>query len=187
MEDGIKYIFKTLLKVPIIIVVAYFIFNIFAFCFIYFKMLGASYIVMQTAVENNYLPATELATLHNYINQFNNIEMVSNAALIVGDDGTNLVVYDGVTTDPTVPEGLTTSDARRKTQYGHNVTVGVTCRFLPVWPLQHGRVDGFNPGSGDGTDYIGDPTTDMVVDIEANNITITYNVPGLKYYPDLIN
>lgn len=186
MEDGVKYIFKTLIKVPVFIVAAYFIFNIFAFCFIYFKMLGASYIVMQTAVENNYLPTTELTTLHNYINQFNDIAMVSNAAIVVGNDGADIVVYDGTNNDPTVPEGANNSDARRKTQYGHNVTVGVTCRFLPVWPLQHGKVAGLT-GEGDDTDYVGDPTTDMVVDIESNNITITYNVPGLKYYPDLLN
>ena len=54
MTDGVKFIFKTLIKVPVYIVAAFGIFNIFAFCFIYFRLLGVSYVVQQTAIENTY-------------------------------------------------------------------------------------------------------------------------------------
>ena len=67
MSDGVKFIFKTLLKVPIIILVTYAIFNAFAFSLSYFKILGFSYVAMQTAVENNYLPTQELNTLTTYL------------------------------------------------------------------------------------------------------------------------
>ena len=36
MNESVKFIFKTLLKVPVFILVAYAIFNLFAFSFSYF-------------------------------------------------------------------------------------------------------------------------------------------------------
>lgn len=67
MADEVKFIFKTLIKTPVIIMIFYAIFNLLFFFYIYFQMLGFSYVVMQTAVENNYLPSAELATLKDYI------------------------------------------------------------------------------------------------------------------------
>ena len=53
MAENVKFIFKTLIKVPIIIFVTYFIVNLFAFTVSYFRLLGVSYVVLQTAIENN--------------------------------------------------------------------------------------------------------------------------------------
>ena len=195
MSDGVKFIFKTLIKIPVIIAVAYGIFNIFAFCFIYFKMLGISYVVMQTAVENNYLPEQELTQLYNYVKQMENeIYMIRNADIVVGvsDTGSYNVTNGNMAAQ-------FENDARRKQQYGKQVTVGVTCEYVFIWPLDYraagdgkaeqvaglsgksGEVDlGFSNEALQQAGVNGGP-------IETNNnISIIYTVPGLKYYPDLI-
>ena len=66
MSDSVKFIFMTLIKVPCIIFAAFFIFNIFAFFFIYFKVLGFSYVVMQEVVENNYINNSSVENRNNY-------------------------------------------------------------------------------------------------------------------------
>lgn len=197
MSDSVKFIFKTLIKVPIIIAVAYGIFNIFAFCFIYFKMLGLSYVVMQTAVENNYLPEQELNTLQDYIEQIDNdIYMVENAGIVVGVDGDTIY---STNMEPAVLDGIPYDiDARRKRQYGRTVTVGITCDYVFIWPLDYRtnasgqveRSEGFygNTGTVD-TGFSDEAINDAISNNTAietnNNMSIVYTVPGLKYYPDL--
>lgn len=196
MTDGVKFIFKTLIKVPVIIAAAYGIFNIFAFCFIYFKMLGLSYVVMQTAVENNYLPEQELTQIYNYVKQMeDDIYMIENADIIVGvtDEGNYVVTGGNMSTDSTGDE-----DARKKIQYGKVVTVGVTCDYKFIWPLDYRaagdgvaeKVDGLNNQSGNvdlgfSNEALQQAGTSGGPIETNNNISIVYTVPGLKYYPDL--
>lgn len=152
MHDEVKFIFKTLLKVPIMIMVSYAVLNVFAFFFIYFKMLGVSYVVMETAVENNYLPASELTTLYNYMGTIDQIPMVEpgSARIILGVNGSiDDDDYDNVFTDsnyillnatggsPEITPVAGEADARTKRQYGTEVTVGVQCRFQLIWPLSY--------------------------------------------------
>lgn len=184
MADSVKFIFLTLIKVPIIIFIAYGILNLFAFCFIYFKMLGVSYVVMQTAVENNYLPASELNTLYTYVDSFNNISMVENATIIVGGTGLDTsnpnyaVMSNSGDTAATIPDnGTNSSDARSKKQYGRTVTVGVTCDYKFIWPLMPNKVQGMGSTTP--------PQTNTGRVTANNDITIVYTVPGLRYYPDL--
>ena len=63
MADDVKFVFKTLIKVPLTVIIAYMVMNIILFANFYFKYLGYSYIVMQTVYENNYLPTAEQNTL----------------------------------------------------------------------------------------------------------------------------
>lgn len=202
MSDSVKFIFKTLIKVPCIIMVTFFIFNIFAFSFTYFKLLGFSYVVMQTAVENNYIPEAERITLNNYLDNLANTAVIDDAGLIlVGRDSTESTV-----------------NARTKRQYGSSVTVGVYAHYKPIWPLtprdqlqntnetfiglddnaqfsgyadkaelERRREDISNSG------YQGIQDTQDQTQMDAgpdstgmfNYIVIKYTVPGLKYYPDL--
>lgn len=194
MADGVKFIFKTLIKVPIIIAVSYGVFNIFAFCFIFFKVLGLSYVIMQTAVENNYLPQRELEQLYDYVKQMEeDIYMIENADIIVGYDGTNYIVTGGDMSPATID-----NDARHKVQYGKTVTIGITCDYIFIWPLDYRtnssgdveRSEGFYGNSGTVDTGFSDESIKDAIDnntaIETNNnIVITYTVPGLKYYPDL--
>lgn len=166
MADEVKFIFKTLIKTPVIIFIAYAVFNLLFFFYIYFQMLGFSYVVMQTAVENNYLPKSELSTLKDYIDdmdkrnsQLNNCHII----LASNDSGTDFgMVRKGLTvgsgsagTDVIVSMkkvknkgGVlsTQSDkmtdvsnkfnATKRKQYGAAVVVGCYAEYEIVWPLR---------------------------------------------------
>lgn len=189
LEDSVKYIFKTLIKVPVIIAVAYFVFNLFAFTITYFKVLGLSYTAMQVAVENNYIPETEKNTLTAYAADLtNSIEMIDNFE--IGCD-TNLS-NDIECTNILGPEAATEN---RREQYGTPMTITVGCHYRVIWPLMPTQqksngvaVEGLNnsyaPGA-DLTDAQLEALREDIADNPQNNIVITYTVPGLKYYPDL--
>ena len=182
MADSVKSIFKILIKVPIIILVCFGIFNIFAFGLCYFKMIGLSYIAMQAAIENNYITPEDRATLESYMTK------------TVEDGG----IRTDVLTDISFSD-ITTFDRK---QYGKPVNVGVKARYNFIWPLTHKEqtvsgVTGFGNGSGI-VDAHGNPIfegwkTDAQLEAlrhdkmaaAKTNINIDYVVPGLKYYPDL--
>lgn len=181
MADGVKFIFKTLIKIPVIIFVTYAIFNGFAFAVIYFKLLGFSYVVLQTAVENNYIPPQELQAFNKYLKEFDDsIEMVDNVQLVLTNDS-----------DSKIPA------ATQRRQYGQLITVGVSGRFRVVWPLMpreqlqntSGKFIGYGKGSESG--FSGFASSSVLESRRKayaennNNINITYTVPGLRYYPDL--
>lgn len=182
MADGVKFIFKTLIKIPLIIFVTYAIFNGFAFAVIYFKLLGFSYVVLQTAVENNYIPPQELQAFNKYLKEFDDsIEMVDNVQLILTDDN-----------DSTIPV------ATERRQYGQLITVGVSGRYKFVWPLTpreqlqdtSSKFIGYDKKggsvfSGFGSNSLLEGRRKAYEENKNNNINIKYTVPGLRYYPDL--
>ena len=195
MSDGVKFIFKTLLKVPIIILVTYAIFNAFAFSLSYFKILGFSYVAMQTAVENNYLPTQELNTLTTYLTDLET-EMLKDTSLTIDTDLTSPNTADN-----------------NKVQYGTTVKITVRAHYDFIWPLQPveqrtgaaaGGMNNQNIGSelseaqmdqlrqqyADNTgSYDAQQSNANLADVygynDNANIVISYTVPGLKYYPDL--
>lgn len=173
MSDSVKFIFKTLLRVPIIIIVAYTIFNIFAFGLSYFKMLGLSYVAMQTAVENNYIPTSERASIENYMQNELQTDILQNVSFTADSD-------------------INESDRK---QYGETVTIGVQAHYKFLWPLQPKETFEGNAGVA-GWDGVGGAAGKSEAELEAsreaydsdqNNIVIEYKVPGLKYYPDMDN
>jgi len=130
MADNVKFIFKSLLKVPIIIFVTYAVFNLIFFGATYFKVLGLSYVAMQVVVENNYIPDAELATLEAYIDTLEDAAMLSNGTITVQ------------------PEGEATANNKR-VQYGTPVTVTVGMDFELLIPLMpHEQVDNGVVASG---------------------------------------
>lgn len=181
MADNVKFIFKTLIKVPCIIMVSFFVFNMFAFGLTYFKMLGLSYVIMQTAVENNYIPASELSTLNNYLQSIADTGVIDNARIILSNS-----------------EDSTIQDATQKRQYGQPVTVGVSAHYRFIWPLTpkdqlantsdqfigYGSTESSN-FSGFADDSTLEARRQEIEENEKNNINLVYTVPGLKYYPDL--
>lgn len=200
MSDEVKNIFKILIKVPLIILVAYLVLNAFAFAFVYFKLLGASYAVMQVAIENNYLPDREYQTLEKYVEDFDkNTEFLSNACVITSSDS------DATHATP----GNNTS----RKQYGATVVVGVSADYTMIWPLTYtqtiredstvsenqrtnknikeGSVPGIN--SGRSLEFKDDEqlkkdrnTAATTEDSDGNQMfRFVYTVPGLKYYPDM--
>lgn len=192
MSESVKFIFKTLLRIPIIIMTVYLLFNIFAFSFTYFRVLGFSYVVMQTAVENNYLPTTEKNQLNNYLNNIvAQSDFVSNAYIVYNSTSRS----DGVTeVDPNYNAAIASAETRR--QYGEPVRVGVAFSYTFIWPLMPNEQvsDGKNAVNGlNGTDssYVSDSELTARMNQKKKNATnpivITYTVPGLKYYPDLLS
>ena len=201
MSDEVKFIFKTLFKVPVIIFVSFFILNIFAFFFIYFKVLGASYVVMQTAVENNYLPRAELNQLVNYVCDWNSIPMVSNAGIVI-DKNERYVDASNIDT-----LSYSENDARRRQQYGGTVTCGARADYVLVWPLSYREtmegagydsvaaqtgdnvgVNGWDNSSPTFNGFKSEDDLQQMREEKQTGITISlyYTVPGLKYYPDLL-
>lgn len=190
MQDDVKFIFKSLIKVPVIIFEVYFVFNIFCLMFIFFKTLGYSYVVMQTVVENNYVPAQEVQSLGNALGELENISFVG--------DGNAYIVVDGEAVTRSNPTG---NGKNNRTQYGTVKKCGVTVNYTIQWPLRPDEqtsdyknggigaraVDGLNAGQS--VSY----ASGQDMENRRNDhwhtvrlpITITYKVPGLQYYPDL--
>lgn len=169
MSDSVKGIFKTLIKIPVIIIICYAVFNAFAFGITYFKMLGLSYVAMQTAMENNFIPARERATIEDWMQ--NEIET-------------------GIVQNVSFTSGTTFN----KQQYGEEVTVGVQAYYRVIWPLMptetiNGTYNGVggNTFGGNKTSAELQATRDALEAQRKSNIVIEYKVPGLKYYSDLDN
>lgn len=74
MNDEVKFIFKTLIKVPVIIIISYLIFNIVMFINFYFRGLGTSYLIMQEVAINNYIPATDRGSITETARTFENYD-----------------------------------------------------------------------------------------------------------------
>lgn len=174
MSDSVKFIFRIILKVPILIVIAYAIFNAFGFGVSYFRMLGLSYVALQTAVENNYIPPDEESSLNRYMQNNLSTDILQNVSFTADTD---------------------LGESSRK-QYGETVTVGVQAHYKFLWPLSPKEqtvgetgVDGMN---NDGR-FSGTLSEQELEDARAaydnpnNNIVIEYKVPGLRYYSDLDN
>lgn len=165
MSDDVKFIFQTLIKVPVIIFEIYLVFNVFCFMFIYFKTLGISYVVMQTVVENNYIPQEDMNNLNGYINQLLGITFVETQDK--NGNKTEIIVGDNT-----------------RTQYGATKECGVRVCYKFQWPLRPDQqtdngvaVNGLGDGGGE---YKNFGMLDIIIPIK-----ITYTVPGLQYYPDL--
>lgn len=163
MTDSVKFIFKTLIKVPVTIAVSFLIFNIFSWTVSYFKLVGASYTVMQVGMENNYIPANEEALINNYLKSLES-EVLTNVK-IAGES-----TYD------------------KKRQYGKDLTVGVSAKLKFIWPLMHNEqfAASTSTESNFGSIKTDSELISALKDKEAeDNLSITYTVPGLQYYPDL--
>lgn len=177
MNDSVKFIFKTLLRVPIIILVTYFIFNIFAFSFTYFRLLGLSYVVMQTAVENNFIPTEEADTLLNYI------DSLETRLLTDLDIGCATGEEDIGDQHLSIRSGSPTSGLNKKVQYGTPITVRVYGNYTWIFPLVNTGTD--EEVEVGGAEIDRGNVMGLTYNETDHNILIEYKVPGLKYYPDL--
>lgn len=165
MDDSLKSILKTLLKVPIVVTIMYLIFNFIMLGIAYIKILGISLVVMFTAISNNYIPPEEVATLQNF---FSTME-------------TDILVNIDFTEE-------TKNQAR--VQYGNTIKAGVVADFKflnPLTPLEYngGEVQGtsdFSRNNQLSNQQIEDKRNAKIGNVQ---LKFEYEVPGLKYYPDL--
>lgn len=204
MERGVSFIFRTLIKVPIIIMVSFFIFNIFAFTVSYFKVIGAVNAIQQVAIDNNFLPQEDVDTFKKYLEQEVETTYLQNAQIIINTDGRDFdkqfINSDGQRVDVDMndfdPENTSVNERK---QYGNTITVGVTAEYRFIWPLMHietlddGRVQVYGPGQGQANTGITETfTTADQQEAErqrradsVGNITVVNKVMGMQYYSDL--
>lgn len=189
MSDSVKFIFKTLIKVPVIIVISYLILNIFAFTVSYFKLLSFSYVVMITAAENNYIPLDEQTMLENYSRELTTAVMPEVRVMYNrGTEEEKTILKDKY--DASIKSAYADDGGRR--QYGKSVRVGVAGRIVLFWPLitkeQFEDTDRGVAGLN-GTDnaFASEDTLNQRREAKKTDlwISIMYTVPGLEYYPDL--
>lgn len=171
MSDTVKFVFKTLIKVPVYIMISFLIFNVLVFGYSVLRLYGAYYLAVSTAVENNYIPPSEQTQLETYFSDMES-DMLSNIRLT---------------------SSTYTGDSSR-VQYGSDVTVGVEAEFNMIMPLQPKE---YNGGDVQGLNATGTPATVLTEDQikqkleeknnNGNGFTITFEtvVPGLRYYADL--
>lgn len=197
MSDSVKFIFKCLIKTPIYILISYLLANLFLFSMFYFKFLGVSYAVMQTALENNYIPSNEMTGLTKSVNDIYRYpdgsvsQVIPSAEIFINVDGSD----------------TTYNNDRR--QYGNQIVVGVKYKYRWIWPLmpeEYGQVPadigslrgaeiGVVTSTGnedkniDGKSSLSEAELDRLrkekADKGTNEIKILYKVPGLQYYSDL--
>ena len=135
---------------------------------------------MQTAVQNNYIPSAEYATLTASLQDIASTDVIGDAFIVTESD------IAGV------------PDATVKRQYGDPVTVGVSAQFRFIWPLTprdqlrntDSRFIGYGPGESSGFSGYASQSElerrrEAIAGNELNRINIVYTVPGLKYYPDM--
>lgn len=164
MEDGLKLMFKALIKVPIVVFIMYFLFNLLMFLISYVKIFTISIVVMFTGISNNYIPSIEQVALER---SFDSLE----TELLKDIQFTPTTYLDG-----------------QRTQYGQEITVGVQGTFTFLNPLRpdeyNGRVEGVD---GTATGPLTGAEIENLRDSKKAGIVIDfeYKVPGLKYYPDL--
>lgn len=226
LQEEVKFIFKTLIKVPVVIFFSYFIFNIIFFFYIYFQMLGFSYVIMQTAVENNYLPTSELNTLAAYLEEMElRNGQLQNCHVIIGlnsgDHSDYAMVSNGyraggsrvpvsmnkvrsITDNHAVGSSEQTgvdNSALTRRQYGANVVVGCYCEYKIIWPLRPDeQVSGYSASTGATEDAVdgmsgtaGTRSNESELEKRRKDsrhevklpMHFVYQVPGLKYYPDM--
>ena len=131
-------------------------------------MLGLSYVAMQVAVENNYIPENERAILEKYMETNIESEVLKDVSF---------------TPDTKFTKG----------QYGEPVKVGVQARYVFVWPLMTSEQIEGSFTSGSEIQFSGRYKSESELEAlrkkkeenEKTNIVIEYEVPGLRYYPDL--
>ena len=173
MASTVKFIFITLMKVPLLVIAAFFLFNIFAFSISLFQVMTLTNVAKQVAVENNFIPPEERHMFQRHMNFMSSRETLSNVRFT---DNTNFT----------------------RAQYGNNQTIGIEAQFhfiFPLLPNQQRTGDGFVIGMQDtdraglGVAWLDEIQLEQERELRRNNplnmIRFEFQVPGLRYYPDL--
>jgi hypothetical protein len=165
MSDGVKFVFKTLFKVPIFILAAYFLMNIFGLVTTYFKVQGVEYGLENIVTENNYISTSDLEKLmpqlwalgYSYdeaTSTWQKIAYVDEVGFVVQDPSTgdlvNVPLASPLTSSAAQAAQQATSDVNSvytaatgnadrspmtRTQYGTSKVIGYYAQYVIIWPL----------------------------------------------------
>lgn len=188
--------FTTIIRIPIILFILYFVFNVFAFVLTYFRFLGTYNTVTQVVVNNGYIPATEFAILEDYMAGYDT-DFVDNIEIVTRDNSGNikqLISPNGTTRFMGTDDYLNNrTTILQRSQYGQRVSVGIKFRYTFVLPLmthetynnQDVTVAGYK-NAPQGT-LASEQTLEQRRQQHRVGITIVLEnpIPSLKYYPDL--
>lgn len=154
MSDEVKFIFKTLIKVPCIIVVAYIVLNIFGLFYTWFTLIGLQNVLTTTIANNNYINANTMDEIVAQLGKMQETAFIDHINLVVGTDGAGEpivvpVARKNATTganETVTPDAATIGSAlgvlnnektniMTKCQYGNYKTIGIQCFYTIQWPL----------------------------------------------------
>lgn len=165
-SNEVKFVFKTLIKVPCIILISYIIFNLFAFVVSYLRLVSLSYVVQETVIQNNFIPDSEKDILEDYISDNIMTDLLTNIHVEVSE-----AAIGDISGNPEMIE------SNLKCQYGTQLNIKIHANFNilnPVVPFT--EAEGLD-GTG-GTAYVPPQRLNIPIVLE-------YTVPALKYYADL--
>lgn len=204
MENGVTWIFRKLIKVPVIILVSFGILNIFAFTVSYFRIVGASNTLQQAVMDNNYLTKADEETFKDYLASLETAYL-QNIRLVIDTE------VDNKKASPNYEAIEASGNTNTRKQYGNVIDVGVVAEYKFIMPLQHtetlkdGKVAGYGGTStgasggirGDLDTYRGDTAATQSVNTDFDDlkggradkfggtIAIVNRVIGMQYYSDL--
>ena len=161
MSDGVKFVFKTLFKVPVIILAAYLLMNILGLATTFFRVQGVQYGLENVVTENNYISRADLTKLMPQVwalgyskddaGQWRKIAYVDEIGFLVqnesGDEfrvpipapnttGTNAsIAAENIITNANMHFADSTNSPLARSQYGRSKVVGCYADYVVLWPL----------------------------------------------------
>ena len=212
MEDSLKSVIRVLVKVPMLIVVMYFCFNVIAFVSCYYKVMGAAYSLQQIAMENNYIPETELTAFETYIensicytNDPDAHSFIPYAHVVIfteGDDRDTDGFWRQDEDDTIFPKSINSQseydalfedNRNTRQQYGSTIYVGLATDFQIMWPLRYdqtlegGGVAGYGNTDTNANLALSEEQLNAkkATSFSLGHIDVVSPVVGLQYYSDL--
>lgn len=202
MENGVAWIFKTLIKVPIIIVTSFLIFNIFAFTVSYFRIIGAANALQQNVMSNNFLTKADRISFENYLDSLNT-SYLTDLHIVLDTEAYGAINNQSLIDNRTFNN--------KRVQYGTPIDVGIVGTYQFVMPLQRievydGQVEGdevlgyggvgmgvsgtvsvknYTANGSGAVAGVADGTNNKRSDRFKNRIAVINRVIGMQYYSDL--
>lgn len=203
MDDSVRTIFKALIKVPCIIMVAFLMLNVFAYAVSYFRIVSATNTIQQAVMENNFLTKDDTDTFVKYLSTMETAYLNNFEIHIDNETSSAKECIIPVTKYMTIgSSAVKDADQNSRVQYGTPVNVSVTANYKFIMPLVYGQtlktgeVQGFSDTKLSGAaDHGRTVSTDFISDAEAeyrrqhnsplNTISVKSTVVGMQYYADI--
>jgi len=145
MGDTIRFIFRTLIKIPLIIIAVYLVINVIAFTMSYMRLYTLAQVAVNTAMENNFIPESEFNAIMAHAGGTN--------AGTFRDGLTNNILNEINVTVTTVPllygvpytihgnarygigHSIDVGVEDQRVQYGSEITIEVEGSYLWMLPI----------------------------------------------------
>lgn len=147
--DMVASIFRPLIKVPIIIAIAFLALNIFSFSISYLRLVSALNSLQQIAMENNYIPSNEMTSFKKYMEGLDT-KFLGDFVITIDQSGNSKTYTYKSNGDIWNPEDNTwqtqagtwseSGSGNVRKQYGSPITCTITADYHFITPLQYGQV-----------------------------------------------